>query len=106
MQIKHNSHGRQPRSWRSFAARDGAEVERQLRAGLPPCCPWCGNTLEARPTSRLTRQLVLDARGIDLDCRDCRRFWCLVLQTPRSLRLLRMRRLAAAVRGPVASAPS
>jgi hypothetical protein len=87
------------RAWRGFAVRDGREIERQIRAGAPPCCPCCGYVLEAKPTSRLAGQLVLDARGFDLDCRDCRRFWCLVVHTPRSIRLLRMRRLAAAVRG-------
>jgi hypothetical protein len=90
--------GYPPRTWRSFGARDGREIEHLIRAGETPCCPGCGEVLEARPTSRLARQLVLGARGFDLDCRDCRRFWCLVVHTPRSLRLLRMRRLAAAVR--------
>lgn len=54
--------------------------------------------LEARPGTRLTRNLPLDASGRDLDCRDCRRFWCLVRHTARSLQLIRMRRLVAAIR--------
>jgi hypothetical protein len=54
--------------------------------------------LEARPDTRFRRCLVLDATGYDLDCRGCRRFWCVVQHTPRSLRLIRMRRLVAAVR--------
>jgi hypothetical protein len=54
--------------------------------------------LEARPGTRLARQLVLDAFGYDLDCRTCRRFWAVIVHSERSLRLLRMRRLAAAVR--------
>jgi hypothetical protein len=90
--------GHHPRAWRSFGARDGREIERRIRMGETPCCPGCGEVLEAQPGSRLARQLVLDAYGFDLTCRDCRRFWCLVVHTPRSLRLLRMRRLAAAVR--------
>jgi hypothetical protein len=44
------------------------------------------------------RFLPLDARGYDLDCRECRRFFCVVRHTARSLRLVRMRRLVAAVR--------
>lgn len=92
--------GREQRAWRGFSVRDGRAIEQQIRMGAPPCCPCCGCVLEAKPTTRLAAQLVLDARGFDLDCRDCRRFWCLVVHTPRSIRLLRMRRLAAAVRGP------
>lgn len=52
----------------------------------------------AQPRTRLARQLPLDAKGQDLDCRGCRRFWCLVQHTARSIRLLRMRRLVAAVK--------
>jgi hypothetical protein len=90
--------GHHPRAWRSFGARDGREIERWIGMGEAPRCPGCGEVLEAQPTSRLARQIVLGARGFDLDCRDCRRFWCMVVHTPRSLRLMRMRRLAAAVR--------
>lgn len=46
----------------------------------------------------MARRLPLDATGYDLDCRDCRRFWCIVRHTARSLRLIRMRRLVAAIR--------
>lgn len=46
----------------------------------------------------MRRYLVLDAKGFDLDCRECRRFWAVIQHTPRSVRLLRMRRLVAAVR--------
>jgi hypothetical protein len=89
---------RPPRTWRVFTREAGAALERQVRAGVTPCCPCCGGLLEARPHTRFRDQLPLDARGFDLDCRGCRRFWCIVRHTQRSLRLLRMRRLAAAVR--------
>lgn len=46
----------------------------------------------------MERYLVLDAIGYDLECRSCRRFRPVIQHTDRSLRLLRMRRLAAAVR--------
>jgi len=85
-------------SWRSFELRDGREIDRQLRQGRDPACPCCGELLEARPGTRMTRYLPLDATGFDLECRDCRRFRCVVRHTFRSLRLVRMRRLAAAVR--------
>jgi hypothetical protein len=91
-------------TWRAFERRHGRWIEAQLRRGEPPCCPLCGALLEARPTTRFAHCLVLDAKGYDLDCRECRRFWCVVRHTPRSLRLLRMRRLAAAVRA--AGAPA
>lgn len=63
-----------------------------------PACPCCRAALEARPGTRLRRSLPLDATGYDLECRACRRFRLVVHHTERSLRLLRMRRLAAAVR--------
>ena len=88
----------QRRAWRAFAPRDGRRIDAQLRAGSPPVCPCCDGLLESRPGTRLTVHLPLDATGYDLDCRGCRRFWCVVRHTARSLRLLRMRRLAAAVR--------
>jgi hypothetical protein len=86
------------RAWRVFLVRDGRRVELQLRAGASPCCPACGQMLEAQPTTRLLRALPLGAQGYDLDCRACRRFWCIVRHTPRSIRILRMRRFVAAVR--------
>jgi hypothetical protein len=84
--------------WRVYDRRRGRLIETQLRCGEPPSCPECGGLLEAQPSSRMGRCVVLDAVGHDLDCRDCRRFWCVVRHTPRSVRLLRMRRLVAAVR--------
>lgn len=85
-------------AWRSFEPREGREIDRQLREGREPCCPCCGELLEARPETRMARYLPLDATGFDLECRDCRRFRSVVRHTARSLRLVRMRRLAAAVR--------
>lgn len=85
-------------TWRTFERREGRTIDRQLREAAFPCCPCCGSLLEARPTTRLRRVLPLGATGYDLDCRECRRFWCVVRHTARSLRLLRMRRLVAAVR--------
>jgi hypothetical protein len=85
-------------AWRGFEVRDGREIDRQLREGRDPSCPCCGELLEARPETRMTRYLPLDATGFDLECRDCRRFRCVVRHTFRSLRLVRMRRLVAAVR--------
>jgi len=85
-------------TWRAFEARGGRAIDWQLCNGDCPCCPECGAVLEARPDTRLRRWLPLDATGYDLDCRGCRRFWSVVHHTPRSLRLVRMRRFAAAVR--------
>jgi hypothetical protein len=84
--------------WRGFEPRDARLLDLQLRDGRRPCCPCCGELLEARPDTRMARYLPLDATGYDLECRGCRRFRCVVRHTVRSLRLVRMRRLAAAVR--------
>jgi hypothetical protein len=85
-------------TWRVFSRDAGANIQNQIRAGELPHCPCCHGILEARPQSRLCRDLPLDATGYDLDCRGCRRFWCVVRHSARSLRLVRMRRFAAAVR--------
>jgi hypothetical protein len=92
-------------TWRVFAPEAGAEIRRQLRAGGRPRCPCCAELLEAQPDSRLCSELPLDARGYDLNCRGCRRFFCVVQHSRRSLRLVRMRRFVAAVRA-AARAPS
>lgn len=86
------------RTWRAFSPREGRQIEQELRAGRAPRCPCCEEILESRAESRLSGKLPLDATGQDLDCRDCRRFWCIVRHTARSLQLVRMRRLVAAVR--------
>lgn len=73
---------------------------------MTPRCPCCGDVLEAQPSSRLERRLPLGARAYDLDCRDCRRFWLVVRHTPRSIRLIRMRRFVAAVRAATPARPA
>jgi hypothetical protein len=85
-------------TWRVFAPEAEFRIRGQLRSGRPPRCPDCRDLLEAQPDSRLCHELPLDARGYDLNCRGCRRFLCVVRHTRRSLRLVRMRRFAAAVR--------
>lgn len=92
-------------AWRTFDPRESRTVDHQLRCGAHPCCPCCGEVLEARGKTRMSRYLPLDATGYDLECRGCRRFRCIVRHTARSLRLLRMRRLVAAVRA-VGSGPT
>src|SRR5262245_21605501 len=93
--------GRQ--TWRMYTARDGKKIERFTNRGLAPPCPCCGGALETEADALLTPLVILDATACDLVCRTCKRFWCLVRHTPRSMQLMRMRRLAAAVRavGPV-----
>jgi hypothetical protein len=93
-------------SWKSFDRRLGRKIEAEICHQGSPCCPLCGLYLEARPGTRFHRYLVLDATGYDLDCRDCRRFWSVILHTPRSTRLLRMRRFVAAVRAVRAGVPA
>lgn len=85
-------------AWRAFEPRHARAIDRQLHQGAEPRCPCCGDLLEARPGTRMARYLPLDATGYDLECRECRRFRCMVRHTARSLRLVRMRRLVAAVR--------
>jgi hypothetical protein len=85
-------------TWRVFAPGAAAEIRRQQRTGRTPCCPCCGDLLEAQPDSRLCAELPLDARAYDLNCRGCRLFMCVVQHTRRSIRLVRMRRFVAAVR--------
>lgn len=87
-----------PRAWRVYRLRDGRRIETQARLGMTPACPCCGGELETRGESRLDRRVPLDARALDMDCAHCRRFWSIVQHTERSIRLVRMRRLAAAVR--------
>jgi hypothetical protein len=90
--------GRTPHPWRSFSARDGAAVEREVKSEIPPSCPGCGDLLEAQPESRIQQYLVLDATAYDLACRTCHRFWPIVRHTQRSLQLMRMRKFVAALK--------
>lgn len=89
---------RRATAWRAFDARDCRAIEKQLRGSEHARCPCCSDVLEARPHTRLSRYLPLDATGYDLECRACRRFRCIVRHTVRSLRLVRMRKLVSAVR--------
>lgn len=93
-------------TWRVFPLDEGRRVERQIMRRLTACCPRCSGVLEARPQTRLLRNVPLDATGYDLDCRGCRRFWCIVRHTPRSIRLVRMRRFVAALRAIELDAPA
>jgi hypothetical protein len=85
------------RPWRVYSDRDGRKIERVLRDGGEPRCPRCAGELRPESKSRLCPSLILDARACDLTCQECRRFWCIVQETQRSLQLIRMRRLAAAI---------
>ena len=86
--------------WSVFSLRDGERIERAVRTGEAPVCPRCSHALGARPESQFfAPRVILDATAHDLVCDSCRRIWCVVRHSPRSLRLVRMRRLAAAVDG-------
>jgi hypothetical protein len=84
-------------SWLAFDERHARRIDAQLTASGAPCCPGCGDPLAVSPEPRAEPPLPLDAVGYDLECLPCRRFHTVVLHTERSLRLVRMRRLAAAV---------
>ena len=96
--MKRISSRRSPRAWRAFTVRDLHRIDRQIRDGAHPCCPLCSENLQPRVATRSDAEVVLDAVGYDLDCSRCQRFISVVIHTGRSLRLLRMRRLAAAIR--------
>ena len=97
--MSRTSEPRRSRSaWRTFEPRHVHAIDQQIRGVEDPRCPCCGDLLAARPDTRMSRYLPLDASGYDLECRGCRRFRCIVRHTARSLRLVRMRRLVAAVR--------
>ena len=85
------------RTWRAFEPRETRTIDGQIRHGEAPRCPCCGEILAARRETRMGRYLPLDATGYDLECRGCRRFRSIVRHTARSLRLVRMRRLVAAI---------
>jgi len=86
------------RTWSQFSPRDREAIEAQLLHGPGGHCPRCGAPLEVQPTTRLAAVLPGNVHGFDMDCRSCRQFHPHVLHTPRSLYLLRLRRLAAAIR--------
>ncbi len=85
------------RTWRRFGRPDRERIEQQLATLGEARCPCCGGALVERPNTRLAAVLPGGARGLDLDCRGCRRFHARVQHTARSLYLLRLHRLAAAV---------
>ncbi|HET9985422.1 MAG TPA: hypothetical protein VFQ38_17605 [Longimicrobiales bacterium] len=85
------------RTWRRFDRRDGDHIERQIAARGEARCPHCGMHLVVRANTRLAAVLPRGARGVDLDCRGCRRFHSRIRHTPRSRYILRIQRLAAAV---------
>ncbi len=85
------------RTWRQFARRERETIELQLAHQGEARCPCCGAALVERPNTRLAVLLPTGAQGVDLDCRCCRRFHPRVQHTPRSLYVLRLQRLAAAV---------
>lgn len=95
--IRSETRSQPQRAWRVFSRRDGSSIGADLRDRRAAACPLCGHLLEARRGTRCSAALPLGARGYDLDCRDCRRFWLVVQHTPRSIRILRMRRFIAAV---------
>ncbi len=85
------------RTWRRFARRDRQSIEAQLASRGLARCPICGDPLVERSGTRLVAVLPTGVRGLDLDCRGCRRFHPRVQHTARSLYVLRLQRLAAAV---------
>lgn len=85
------------RTWTRFGWRDRSAIEAQLIRGSGGICPRCGGPLEARPTTRLSAVLPGEVNGFDLDCRGCRQFYPRLFLSDRSLYLLRLKRLAAAV---------
>ena len=84
--------------WRLFRTRDGKQLESAFNAESEVVCPCCAGAIEAQGESRLSRQLPLDAISFDLECHICRRYWSVVQDTERSIRLLGMRRFVAALR--------
>ncbi len=85
------------RTWRRFGRLDRQRIEEQLATRGDARCPCCGGVLVERRSTRLAVILPGGARGLDLDCRACRRFHARVQHTARSLYLVRLQRLAAAV---------
>lgn len=86
------------RTWTRFGWRDRSAIEAQIARGPGGWCPRCAQPLEARPTTRLAAILPGNVQGFDLDCRACHQFHPHLVHTPRSLYLLRLERLASAVR--------
>lgn len=104
--IRYATRERSRLTWRAFPPRHGTRITLEIARGARPSCPCCGDCLESRTTTRMSKRLPLGSTGYDLDCRACRRFWCIVRHSARSRRLLRMRRFAAAIRAVEITAPS
>ncbi len=85
-------------TWRRFDRPERLSIEAELAAVGTAHCPRCGYLLMAHAPTRLGASLPTAALGRDLDCRGCRRFHARVRHTPGSLYVVRLRRLAAAVR--------
>lgn len=85
------------RTWRRFGRQARERIELELAIRGEAHCPGCSGALAERPSTRLAAVLPSGARGLDLECRPCRRFHARVQHTPSSLYVLRLQRLAAAV---------
>ena len=85
------------KAWRTFNRRDRDAVEALMEHGHDPKCPLCTEPLIMRETTRMAALLPADALGYDLECHACRRYHTRVQLTSRSLHVLRLNRLAAAV---------
>jgi hypothetical protein len=85
------------KAWRTYARRDRDAVEALMEKGHEPKCPLCTGPLTMRETTRTAALLPPDALGYDLDCHACRRYHTRVQLRLRSLHVLRLNRLAAAV---------
>jgi hypothetical protein len=85
------------KAWRTYTRRDRDTIEAQMEKGHDPRCPLCETTLAMRDSSRMAALLPPHALGYDLECHPCRRYHSRVQLTSRSLHVLRLNRLAAAV---------
>ena len=84
-------------TWRTFPPRERKLIEAHLLDPDGCCCPRCGAMLEARPKSRMLAVYPAGVKGIDLECRACRRFHPRVQHTPESLYYTRIQKLANAI---------
>lgn len=85
------------RTWRRFNRQDRDRIELELARSGSARCPCCGAALVEQGSTRLAAVLPSGAQGSDVECRGCRRFHARIRHTPRSLYVLRLQRLAAAV---------
>ena len=85
------------KAWRSFTRRDRDVIKAHMESGREPACPICQTSLVTRDVTRMAALLPPHALGYDLECHPCRRDHSRVQLTSRSLHVLRLNRLAAAV---------